>query len=90
MYMTGQRLIEALLIAVLTAAGTGFTVTIRLDERYRHQSAQIRNLVEEIRELRSAIGVANVAMGNRWTATDQRDFERVLYKRFDDHDIRGH
>lgn len=92
--MNGQRLFEALLIAILTAGATGYTVTVRLEERVKIQMQQTELLTIEIRDLRSQMGAAKVQMGDRWTGEMQRRHERELYQMINglmrDHETRGH
>lgn len=89
-HMNSQRIFEAILIAVITAIGTGYTVTVRLEERDKHQTYQLQALTGEVRELRGEIGEAKVKIGDRWTASMQRQFEKELDIKLRDHEIRGH
>ena len=88
--MNKQRIFEAVLIAVLTAAATGYSVTIRLEERDRHQTDQLIALTAAVKELNKEINNAKVQMGDRWTGSMQREYEREHEMRHRDHEHKGH
>jgi len=88
--MSTQRIIEAIVIALLSTSLTVYTMTVRLDERDKHQSKSIDSLVIKMDRLTQELNIAQLKMTDRWTATQQAQHEIEVSRKFDTHELRGH